>query len=317
MKRFLPILLVILLICCPLAGCGETAVEPSGSDTAQPSPSGADEYTLEREEGCNLLSFYWYADGVDYSKCDMWIWFPGADGHGYLFHPCDYGAKVMLNVPEDVSEVGFIVRKNCSDPGGSSWGDATKDYDGDRFAVMTGPETEVYLKPGDAAQYQSDDGGKNLYQAKKMTLAGIVALDQIKYTLSPATRFTSLDQVKVYEGDRRLEVTELSSLDNEVITGVITLGEKLDISKTYTVEMEGFEPINAIPTGIFDSEEFIEEYTYDGDDLGATVDGDFTVFKLWAPTAGLVSLRLFEAGAGGEAYETLDMEKGEKGVWSL
>ena len=87
-----------------------------------PAACAEEEYTLPREEGTRQVTFYWYGEDVDYDTCDMWIWFPEADGHGYLFHPCDYGVKVVLNVPEGISRVGFIVRKNCSDPGGSSWG---------------------------------------------------------------------------------------------------------------------------------------------------------------------------------------------------
>ena len=157
-----------------------------------------EEYTLPREEGTRQVTFYWYGDdNEDYDTCDMWIWFPDADGHGYLFHPCEYGVKVVLNVPENVSKVGFIVRRNCSDPGGASWGNASKDYDGDRYAELTGDTTEVYLKPGDPDQYKSSDGGKTLYQERIMTLAGITDLDKIQYYLNPAVRIESLDQVKV------------------------------------------------------------------------------------------------------------------------
>lgn len=100
-------------------------------------------------EGVRRLTLYWTDEGVDYETCDVWIWFPGKDGSGHLFEPCEYGGKTSVDVPEDVSEVGFIVRRDCSEPGGSSWGNATKDYDGDRFAVLTGSLTEIYLKPGD------------------------------------------------------------------------------------------------------------------------------------------------------------------------
>ncbi len=65
----------------------------------------------------------------------------------------------MVNVPEDVDEVGFIVRRNCSDPGGSSWGDAVKDYEDDRFVQMSEEDTVIYLQPGDGMQYRSSDGG--------------------------------------------------------------------------------------------------------------------------------------------------------------
>ena len=73
----------------------------------------------------------------------------------------------------------------------------TKDYDGDRFVDLTGQVTEVYLKEGDKNLYLSDDGGKTLFQERKMTMAGITAMNQIQYFLTPATRISSLDQVQV------------------------------------------------------------------------------------------------------------------------
>ena len=285
---------------------------------AVPSARAEGEYTLPREEGTRQVIFYWYGENVDYDTCDMWIWYPNADGHGYLFHPCAYGAKVVLNVPESESRVGFIVRRNCSDPGGASWGSATKDYDGDRYAELSGDVTEVYLKPGDANMYRSDDGGMTLYQEKKMTLAGIVDLNQIQYFLSPAVRIGSLDQVKVtdQETGRQLEVTGLSSLNNNVITGKITVGEELDLSRVYMLEIEGYEPIAAVPTKVFDSAAFVENYTYDGDDLGAVLTDSGVRFKVWAPTASRVQVLLYEAGDGGDPVGTVDMVRGEQGVWT-
>ena len=71
-----------------------------------------------------------------------------------------------------------------------------------------------------------------------------------------------------------------------------------------------------LPIDIFDSEYFAENYHYDGTDLGAVIHGDSTTFKVWAPTASKVVLNLFEAGDGVEAYKSVDMVLGEKGVWS-
>ena len=63
----------------------------------------------------------------------------------------------------------------------------------------------------------------------------------------------------------------------------------------------------------FESEEFVENFTYEGDDLGVSVkksrecDGNWqmpkkdeqfvTEWKLWAPTAMEVSLELFSRGS--------------------
>jgi len=66
----------------------------------------------------------------------------------------------------------------------------------------------------------------------------------------------------------------------------------------------------------YDSPAFLKDYTYTGNDLGAAITAEGTFFKLWAPTAERVELRLYTAGEGGYAYGTLEMEKGERGVWT-
>ncbi len=329
---FLALLMILGLFACRQPAANEpnetveqpTAApvsEPTEPPAAEPEPEPVqpdpilEEYFLPKEEGMNQLTVYWKADSINYATSDMWMWFPGADGRGYEMYPCEYGGKCMINVPKDVEEVGFIVRINCSDPGGKSWGEATKVYDGDRFAKMDG-DTEIYLIDDQEEIYYSNDGGATLMQKKAVNFIGIVSKNEIKYSVTPAIRIESLDQIAVYEGDRRVEIESLSSLNNEVVMGTIKLKEDIDVTKLYDVEIEGYEKTTAIPTGIFDSKDFIENYTYDGDDLGAVIQPDgTTTFKVWAPTASKVVLNLFEAGDGGEAFSSVEMEKAEKGVW--
>ena len=86
----------------------------------------------------------------------------------------------------------------------------------------------------------------------------------------------------------------------------------------------------------FESEEFVENFTYEGDDLGVSVrksrecdenwqmpkkDEQFvTEWKLWAPTVMEVSLELFSCGSsrerGDRKIASIAMTRGEKGVWS-
>ncbi len=148
----------------------------------------AEEFFLEKEPGTRQLTLYWNRPDTDYGKCDVWMWFPGRDGGGQLFHPCAYGVKCVVNVPEDVKEVGFIVRRDCSNPGGSSWGDAKKDVEEDRYAVLTGSHTEIYLQSGDGMQYTSNDGGATLVPIRVFTQAGIISNTEIRYNISPACR---------------------------------------------------------------------------------------------------------------------------------
>ncbi len=292
----------------------ETAAPvPTAAPTEAPAP---EEYQLPREAGCNQLSIYWTKDKIDIDTSDMWIWFKGKDGKSYPMHPCDYGAKVVVNVPEDVEEVGFIVRTGCSDVGSSSWGTATKDFDGDRFVKMTGGDVSIFLKSGEETIYYSEDGGMTLTQKMNFKFAGIVAENQIKYSIEPAARLTSLDQVQVKVNDAPVTIEKLSSLNNNVISGVITTKEPLDITGVCTVSIDGYGEKVAVPTAIFDSPAFEAKYTYAGDDLGAIIHGDATTFKVWAPTASKVVLNLFEAGDGGQVYANVDMTRVAQGVWT-
>ena len=298
-----------------------TIPEESSSTPEEDSTEGGytipdDEYTIPMEEGHNQITFYWSHPGV-IENCDVWAWWDGKEGSGYVMHPCDYGAKVVLNIPEGIEQIGFIVRTGCSEPGGSSWGEATKDGTSeDRFAVIEGKETFIYLKSGDAAQYTSNDGGKTLTMIKKFTLAGMTDFHKIQYNITPKTAITSYKQVKVYEGDKELTVLDISNMGKEVTSGIIEVEETLDISKNYKVVIEGYGERAVVPTSIFDSQYFIDNFTYDGDDLGAVINGNNTTFKVWAPTASKVVLNLFEAGNGGSAYKSVEMTKGDKGVWS-
>jgi pullulanase len=59
-----------------------------------------------------------------------------------------------------------------------------------------------------------------------------------------------------------------------------------------------------------------EEYTpYAGNDLGVHYTSKQTVFKIWAPTASAVRLKLYKSGIGGESLQTVLMSKVQQGVW--
>ena len=134
--------LIMMLFWC-LVSCNtpDSPDAPDAPDTPE-KPDDKDsipteEYTLPLEDGYNQLTIYFNHNDT-YENCDVWIWWGDVAGKGYILHECAYGAKAVVNVPEGVEEVGFIVRKNCSEPGGSSWGSATKDFEADRFAVIEG-----------------------------------------------------------------------------------------------------------------------------------------------------------------------------------
>ena len=67
----------------------------------------------------------------------------------------------------------------------------------------------------------------------------------------------------------------------------------------------------------YSSEAFEAEYTYGGDDLGATWTKDSTAFRVWAPTADSVTVNLYTSGTAGtdDLIEQLEMTPDVNGTW--
>ncbi|MDQ1144701.1 pullulanase [Bacillus sp. SORGH_AS 510] len=63
------------------------------------------------------------------------------------------------------------------------------------------------------------------------------------------------------------------------------------------------------------TERFDEKFYYTGNDLGATLLGDETQFKLWAPTAIQVKLKITPPQSS--FSEIIKLKRGENGVWSV
>ncbi|ESU30986.1 hypothetical protein G3A_19400 [Bacillus sp. 17376] len=63
------------------------------------------------------------------------------------------------------------------------------------------------------------------------------------------------------------------------------------------------------------TEEFDSLFFYGGDDLGVSYKPEKTLFKLWAPTATKIRLRLFKEDD--QNPELIDMNRIDKGVWSI
>lgn len=55
---------------------------------------------------------------------------------------------------------------------------------------------------------------------------------------------------------------------------------------------------------------------YDGNDLGLTYQPSHSAFRIWAPTAEVAELRLYDKGTGGRLLQTVVMTKAEAGTWT-
>jgi pullulanase len=60
---------------------------------------------------------------------------------------------------------------------------------------------------------------------------------------------------------------------------------------------------------------YVSYPAYSGNDLGVNYSPQKTVFKVWAPKASEVKLRLYNAGNGGDAINTINLNKTDNGAW--
>ncbi|MED4453177.1 type I pullulanase [Metabacillus fastidiosus] len=90
--------------------------------------------------------------------------------------------------------------------------------------------------------------------------------------------------------------------------------QELDFSLTNKIIDEKNNVTDLQIGAVVRTQEFDEKFYYDGKDLGVEYKLEETIWKVWAPTATDVKLRLYNDKQ--EIVNTLDMERLEKGVWS-
>jgi pullulanase len=88
-----------------------------------------------------------------------------------------------------------------------------------------------------------------------------------------------------------------------------------EIGKTYAILDEHGGQTDLQIGAVIRTEEFDSLFFYGGDDLGVSYTPDKALFKLWAPTATKIKLRLFKEDD--QNRELIDMTRIDKGVWSI
>ncbi len=76
--------------------------------------------------------------------------------------------------------------------------------------------------------------------------------------------------------------------------------------------------MNLVSCQLSSKEELTEGYpAYHGSDLGVTYTPQKTTFRVWAPPAESITLRIFDQGHEGNILETLEMKEDVQGTWIL
>ncbi len=118
----------------------------------------------------------------------------------------------------------------------------------------------------------------------------------------------NIEELSLMQGETAIDI---SGIDDQGDNLLLITSKPLDYTKRYVVRNGENEEHNAqVHWKAID-----KLYTYDGS-LGALYSEEGTEFKLWAPLATEVVLNLFENGLDENPYQSHELERGEKGVWT-
>ena len=263
-------------------------------------------------------------DYVSYNPWEIWAWDAtnGLGGAVYAFtHYDDFG--VWADVPlaqvsdQELTEIGFLV---CIT---ATW---KKDPDNDRKVTIApqspGGIQHIYLRSGEAKIF--DDPSSALKSTIKS--ARIYSDTSVRVTFNSVT-----SDFKPQKGDFTLlidgkEYTNFTLKDykSSTKTAELILADEIDITKPFVVKFKfdknWTDSVSLMITSYYDTDSFEQKYSYSGDDLGATFDNELaptkTTFKVWAPTSSKMLLNIYNSGHEKETPRTIEMTKGQKGVWA-
>ncbi len=281
------------------------------------SPASAEATPLSDEKPKTVKVVYYRFD-QNYEGWNLWVWPKAGDGKAYSFTsdtPLQAAPGKIAKVAEiDVSafetkEAGIIVRKG-------EW--EAKDIETDRFFPLTKADQEgvltLYLVQNvEKIAFSENDAPLS----PKIEKAEFRDSSNIQVDLQAASpSLGGLEGFTVKESGRDIKLEKVTR-GPDGMKYIIKLSKEANPAMNYTVSKEGFGEAFVSSSKLFDAPYFTEQFTYTGDDLGVVYTTNSSTFRLWAPTAEKVVLKLYSKGQGGSPDQTLEMLKDQKGTWLI
>lgn len=304
------------------------------------------DYDSLAEQPTNLIRvFYHRNDNTDtysnYKYWRIWAWDTNG-GNGWWYEFTKYNAYgVICEIPVSavaangvsIDKMGIVIT-TCASQTATWSGTYSKDPDSDLFAEINasnpGGIQRVYCKSGSESVYYNQES------------AFMSTLDYARYTDMSVIRVifqTSRKDFQLYRP--RFNITKNGSkVTNFTIEDFkstksgggyqVAANLVFDVPFQYTDTVKVNYRIaenyicssDVLMTAIYDSEEFISNNNYAGNDLGVSFDSETnptkTFFKVWAPTSASMKLNIYASGdyrVDAEPEHTYDMTLGQKGIW--
>ena len=246
-------------------------------------------------EGDITLRLHYHREDGNYEGWNMWFWDNAAVPSTnleppYEFVVTDNEAVCEIKLNTGTMELGYIVRLG-------DW--IEKDIEEDQFIDLTGVLSgtiDVYVK--------SKVKGHEIVYGEDVVKGVVVTSASYKEKNSDGNPQVIVKVAGDIEYEVKNDTFTISNNDGAVaVTAVknvntyyyLTLAEPLNIQRGYNVTFEGNATAVTMPD-FYSSPEFEAEYTYAGNDLGATYTPEKTTLRVWAPTAVDVEVNLYTDG---------------------
>ena len=280
--------------------------------------------TCPTAQCASLKVHYKRTSPTSYNDWGLWLWaFKGtglpesvvtpfsnsnkdADGFGYI--------ETLVPISAGVTELGLIPRLK------SEW---TKDMDQDRIVKLDANKSaEIWIKQGDAYIYDNRlfTLPAEIWSANIETLRTIKVVISKPYGLAGAG--FSLEGFGAPNVISATKINDNSNGSSSLKQWLLTTDADIPLGSALTVKHTDADPARvygerlAVAGNVFTSPAFVNNFTYEGDDLGSVFTAAKTDFRVWAPTASAVSLVTYAtASTPKEDAVVTPMTLDVKGTW--
>ena len=263
------------------------------------------------------ILFYYRPDGK-YSDWGLWLWEDNGSGLdavydatagkfesktivynersfniGYMILEPSMFEKIAPNVASVIKEkknLNFIIRNAAwnKDPGN----DQSFDLSGGTHFMVVSDDKDVYPLNSEMTPFISSATMETL-TTMKVTLS-------VKYALEDKESENGFsliaeDGTNAFIKDIVNYNAKNSRNENFANTLYVTLTSSLDKTKTWKIKHEGFYPAEGCKIGTSNAIKIsLNDYKYEGNDLGLSINGDKALFKVWAPIASKVKILFYD-----------------------
>ncbi|MBQ4068335.1 MAG: type I pullulanase [Lachnospiraceae bacterium] len=270
------------------------------------------------EEIVTLKIHYTRADG-NYEDWNVWAWCNDF-AKQFDLEKVESEYIATIEVPLSVTSVSYKVRKG-------DW----KEQEGERIInlsnVVSG-EVHSYADSNGSTRTDMDEAilGTKVVDVEFDRDTNEIIVSSSGIIPDAANAFTVADLYDYSYSTINYTLAEQTgtkcvlSIDEAVKAKNMTTAQAL--CQSYRVTYGGNKFLARFPN-VYNTDEFKDAFTYTGDDLGATYTSEKTTFKLWAPTALRVNLKIYDHGSAAEdeagkwPLQTSDATKDETGVWTF